>query len=369
MAETTDETYMRRALHLAEKGRGWTSPNPMVGAVLVKNQQIIGEGYHRSAGTDHAEIVAIKKARGRATGATLYATLEPCCHTGRTGPCVEAIIEAGIKRVVYTVRDPDPRVSGRGARRLRGAGITVEKGLFKGEAVTLNESYFAYHRNKRPFIIVKTAQTLDGRIATMSGQSKWISSAQSLKMAHRLRADADAVVIGMGTLKNDNPALTVRLVKGKNPFRIVLSRSLDFPKTCRLVDDNTDGKTIIISHREAIASFLRTKRGRANTLLLWQVRLGRDGNLDLWEFVAQADKFGLRSLLVEGGSRVAASFLKAGLVDKYVAVIAPRILGSGVCAVDGLAVKSLEQAVTFDRYSFQRCGTDSLFIGYPKRVA
>jgi diaminohydroxyphosphoribosylaminopyrimidine deaminase/5-amino-6-(5-phosphoribosylamino)uracil reductase len=367
MTETADTAYMLRALNLAEKGKGKTSPNPMVGAVIVKSGEIVGEAYHRCVGKDHAERAAIKKAGSQTKGATLFVNLEPCCHVGRTGPCTEAIIKAGIGKVVFSVRDPDPRVNGKGARILKKAGVTVRSGLLKKQALQLNESYFCYHKNKRPFVTLKMAQTLDGRIATIAGESKWLSGPQSLKLAHRLRAEVDAVVVGMGTVRKDNPALTVRLVKGKNPYRVVLSQSLNFPHRCKLLDNNNDYKTIIATNGEAIERFSRTKRGRHN-LIYWSLRTDSDGLLDLHDFITKAGEFGFHSLLVEGGSSLATSFLKAGLVDKYMIVMAPLVLGSGVSAVSDLHVRRLDDAVSFDRYSFQASGTDKVFVGYPKRT-
>ncbi len=339
----------------------------MVGAVIVKKGKIVSEGYHRRVGEAHAEQAALKKAGQNAAGATLFVNLEPCCHTGRTGPCTEAIIKAEIKRVVYSVKDPNPQVNGKGAKILKRAGVIVESGLLKKEALLLNDSYFGYHKNKRPFIILKTAQTLDGKIATITGDSNWISGPRSLKLAHRLRAEVDAVVVGMGTVRKDNPALTVRLAKGENPYRIVLSGSLEFPPRCRLLDNNSDYKTIVASTTKAIEKFSRTKRGR-HSLIYWSLRTDNDGLLDLHDFVTKADDFGFHSLLIEGGGRVATSFLKAGLVDKYIAIIAPLLLGSGVCAVGDIAVRRLTDAISFDRYSFQKNGTDNLFIGYPKKT-
>jgi diaminohydroxyphosphoribosylaminopyrimidine deaminase/5-amino-6-(5-phosphoribosylamino)uracil reductase len=367
MVKTVDAAYMRRALSLAEKGRGKTSPNPMVGAVIVKKGEIVGEGYHRCVGKEHAERVAIKKAGSKAKGATLFVNLEPCCHTGRTGPCTEAIINAGIGKVIFSVRDPDPRVNGKGARILKKAGVTVKSGLLKKEALQLNESYFGYHKNKRPFVILKMAQTLDGRIATTTGESRWISGPQSLKLAHRLRAEVDAVVVGMGTVRKDNPALTVRLVKGKNPYRVVLSQSLNFPRKCLLLDNNSDYKTIIATNGEEIERFSRTKRGRRN-LIYWSLRTDSDGLLDLHDFVTKAEEFGFHSLLVEGGGAIATSFLKIGLVDKYIIVMAPFVLGNGISAVGDLRARKLADAISFEHYFFQASGTDNVFVGYPKRT-
>ena len=365
VADETDIRYMQRALELVARGRFRTAPNPMVGAVIVRQGRIIGEGYHRKAGSDHADIAAIRNAVEPVAGSTVYVTLEPCCHTGRTGPCTAALIEHGVARVVFAATDPDPRVRGKGARRLRQAGIRVEAGILREQAVRLNEVFFAFHRTGRPFIILKTAQTLDGRIGAGNGDSKWISSPASRRMAHELRAEADAIVVGGGTVRRDNPALTVRHVTGPDPYRVILSASLRFPKSCRLLDDNADARTIIATMAENVERFARTRRGRS--LTFWSIRRRRDGQLDVADLVRKAGQFGLRSLLVEGGSRVATSFLKAGLVDKYVAFVAPKLLGTGIDAVGDLGIASIDRALTFARTEILTCGPDIVVIGYPKR--
>ncbi|MEW6049789.1 MAG: bifunctional diaminohydroxyphosphoribosylaminopyrimidine deaminase/5-amino-6-(5-phosphoribosylamino)uracil reductase RibD [Candidatus Zixiibacteriota bacterium] len=355
--------FMERALTLAARGRGNTSPNPMVGAVVVKRGRIIAEGYHRRAGADHAEIVALKRAGHLAWGSTLVVSLEPCCHTGRTGPCTQAIIESGISRVVYATNDPDPRVDGQGATVLRRAGVIVEKGLLGHEARTLNEAYFCYHTKHRPFVVLKTAQSIDGRIATATGDSKWISGHDALVFAHRLRAEADAVVVGMGTVIADNPALTVRHVAGANPYRIVVTRSMSFPRHCQLLEKDGDLKTIVASSRRSLSRFGTTRR--RHSPILWEITTNTHGLLDLGDLVTKARQFGFRSLLVEGGGKLATSFLKAGLVDKYIVVLAPMVIGEGVSSVGNLSVTTLSKSVKFDKYEFLPCGKDYLFVGYP----
>ncbi len=359
---------MRMALSLAEKGRGGTSPNPMVGAVLVKAGKVVGRGFHRAAGRDHAERVAVKAAGAGARGATLYVTLEPCCHEGRTSPCTEVIITAGIRKVVYSTKDPDPRVNGKGARLLKRAGLIVENGLLKAQARRLNEAYFTSLKYGRPFVVLKTAQTLDGRIAAAGGDSRWISGDKSLKLAHRLRAEVDAVVIGMGTLRRDDPSLTVRNVTGNSPYRIVLSRSLDFPARCRLLDANRDCRTIIATTAVDHKRFARTARGQSTSLIFWHLHVGPDGRLDLRDLADKAHRFGFRSLLVEGGSQLATSFLQAGLVDKYIIITAPILLGEGINSIGRLGVRAVKDALAFKEYSFERSGSDMVFVGYLKRV-
>jgi diaminohydroxyphosphoribosylaminopyrimidine deaminase/5-amino-6-(5-phosphoribosylamino)uracil reductase len=357
---------MKRALALAAKGRGTTSPNPMVGAVIVKSGRIVAEGYHQRPGNDHAEIVALKQAKNRAAGATLFVTLEPCCHTGRTGPCCDAIIAAGIKQVVYAVKDPDPRVNGRGARRLRAAGVRVQSGLLAPEAEQLNEFYLTSQRLKRPFVILKLAQSLDGRIATATGDSRWISSAQSRRVVHQIRAEVDAVMIGGGTARKDDPQLTVRLARGRNPYRIVVAGTTPVPRSGKLISMNGDGKTIIVRGKT------KSDKGRRLTVgknpLVWEVKSRRNGQVDLHALLGCAREFGIRSIMVEGGAALATSFLRERLVDKFILFTAPIIVGKGTNAIESLGTQSIKEAVSFSRYSLSASGRDWVFVGYPKWV-
>lgn len=365
MVRPADAEYMQRALELATRGRGLTWPNPMVGALVVKAGRIIAEGYHQKAGRDHAEIVVLKKAKARARGATLYVTLEPCCHTGKTGPCVEAIISAGIKRVVLGAIDPDPRVNGKGARILRKAGVQVATGLLEKEAVKLNEAFHYFHKTGKPFVTLKMAQTLDGRIATMTGDSKWISCPESLKYAHELRAESDAIVVGGGTVRADNPALTVRLVKGKNPYRILLTTSLSSLRRAKVVRDNRDYRTIVASSAAAIARHAKTKTGK--NVMFWSLERSSDGLLSLKDLLKKAKSFGMRSILVEGGAHVATSFLGQGLVDKFVVVMAPMVIGEGLSSLGDLGIAKLANSITFREFQYERIGSDMVFIGYPRK--
>jgi diaminohydroxyphosphoribosylaminopyrimidine deaminase/5-amino-6-(5-phosphoribosylamino)uracil reductase len=365
MKNTTDIRFMHRALELAEKGWGKTSPNPMVGAVVVKRGQVVGEGYHRKAGDDHAEVVALKKARGEARGATVYVSLEPCCHTGRTGPCTKALIDASVKRVVYALKDPNPTVSGKGGRCLRKAGISVTANVLRNEATRLNEIYIHNQRYGRPFITLKLAQTLDGRIATSTGDSHWISGPQSRRMVHHLRAGADAVVVGMGTVRTDNPALTVREVRGNDPYRVVLSSSAGMPPQSQLFSNNRDFKTILATTERALRR--HTSGQKSNNLIYWSIKSNGRGRLDLFDFVRQAADFGITSILVEGGSLLATSFIKAGLVDKYIVFVAPKLVGSGINAIGELAIRRLSDAIEFEQSSFDTVGDDLVFSGYPRR--
>lgn len=358
---------MARALELAARGRGQTSPNPMVGAVVVKNGRVVGEGYHRHAGSDHAEIAALKKAQknGRkAVGATVYVTLEPCCHIGRTGPCTQALIKAGVRRVVYATTDPNPMVNGKGARCLRQSGIEVKGGVLRKEAVHLNEVYFGIARTGRPFVTLKMAQSLDGRIATATGDSQWISGPPALKMAHQLRAENDAVLIGRGTLKADNPALTVRKVKGRNPYRIVVTGSGRLPSVCKFIENNKDQRSIVATSAEGLKRL--TKRTRGKNLTCWTIKQTRSGDLDLADLLTKAGEFGLRSLLIEGGSGLATSFLKAQLVDKLVMVVAPIIVGRGIDTIGDLGIRKLSRKISLERVSMKLAGRDAVIHGYLK---
>jgi len=368
MAVTADEKFMTRALELAIRAKGRTSPNPLVGAVIVKEDEIISEGFHGQSGIDHAEVIAINKAKklGESlSGATIYVTLEPCSHTGRTGPCTDALIESGIKRVVVAIIDPDRRVKGRGIKRLTEAGVEVNLGVLAAEASKINEPYLMSQKLRRPFVVLKSAQTLDGRTATLSGESMWISGERSRHYGHQLRAECDAIIVGSGTVTADDPSLTVRHVKGKNPYRIVLSNNLVSLKHSRLVQENKDFKTILVSSADSIELFL--KQRKKPQVMLWEVGTIGAGRLNLHEFMFRAKEFGFRSLLVEGGATLATSFWKEQLVDKYFQFTAPIVIGTGKESLGDLGIASIVKAVRFSEGHFELCGRDSLFIGYPQR--
>ncbi len=357
----TDRTYMARALELAEKGRGKTSPNPLVGAVIVKNNKIISEGYHKAVGKDHAEIMALKNVHESVAGSTLYVNLEPCCHTGRTGPCTEAIIKNEIKKVVIGIKDPNKLVHGKGIRQLKKAGIEVVTNILKDESFYINDSYVFSHQNKRPFVTLKLAQTLDGKIATNSHESKYLSSKKSLTYVHKLRADVDAVVIGSQTAMYDNPQLTVRLSKGQNPYRIILSRSLNFSDSLNLIKNNADYKTIIASTEKSLKSFSLKK----NNAITWTLK-PQKGKIDLHDFLVKAQQFNISSILCEGGAKLASSFLAEKLVDKIVLVTVPKIMGKGIDSFASFKTDKLSDMVEFQKHYTFKSGDDSIFVGYPK---
>ena len=324
MARLTDEAYMQRALELAVQAEGETSPNPMVGCVIVDDEgNIVGEGYHHKAGQPHAEVNALAEAKQLAQGATAYVTLEPCAHYGRTGPCCVALARAGIKRVVAACKDPNPKVAGQGLEYLRLQGIEVECGVCEKEALRLNERFFTWITKKRPFITLKYAMTLDGKIATASGDSKWITGEAARTMAHRLRKQHDAVLVGIGTVLADDPELTTRMVAGKNPVRVVLDSGLRISLMATVL--NPAAETIIFTSNEA-----DEVKGEALAALpnVEVVRLSApNGRLPVAQVVAALAERGMTSLLVEGGSAVLGAFYDAGLADRVYAFIAPKLIG------------------------------------------
>lgn len=360
-----DSTFMTLALELAARGKGLTTPNPMVGAVIVRRGKVIAAGYHRKAGGRHAEIEALAKAGSDARGATLYVTLEPCCHTGRTGPCTENIINAGISRVVFADLDPDPRVRGRGARILRKAGIQVKSGVLADEARALNEAHYHFHTKRLPFVTVKFAQSLDGRVATRTGDSKWISGPEALDYAHQLRAESCAVAVGSGTVIADNPALTVRRVRGCQPFRIILSSSLRFGAGRKLVESPVRFPTIVVSTKAAISR--AGKKQWAKNVMFLEVKSDGRGKLNLKEFLRKMASFSIKSILVEGGPTLVTSFLKSGLADKVVIINASMFIGHGTQSVGDLGVTKIGETLKLERVQMQTVGKDFVFTGYPVR--
>ena len=305
-----DESYIREAIRLAKKGLGRTSPNPAVGAVIVKNGRVVGKGWHKKAGLPHAEIEALSAAKRLAKGATLYTNLEPCSHYGKTPPCTEAIIKAGIHRVVCSILDPNPKVCG--AETLRKEGIVVDVGLLKKEATELNESYLKYILTKRPYILLKVATSLDGRIT--SPKERWISCEKSRRLVHKMRAQTDAVLVGKGTIIKDDPELTVRLAKGRNPICIILSTKGDIP---------INSKIFAKEARVIIATTKGIHLNKAEVLVVKE----KDGLIDLNDLMDKLGEMGITSILVEGGRKVITSFLKEGLVDRACFFISTKVIG------------------------------------------
>ena len=362
-----DEAYIRRALELAERGKGLVSPNPLVGAIFVRDGEIIGEGWHEGPGRPHAEAAAIEAAGGNVASATLFCTLEPCDHFGRTPPCTDAIIEAGVARVVAAVRDPNPSVDGRGFRKLRKAGIDVTERILAGEAERQNEAYFKHVKTGYPFVTLKMAATLDGRIAAADGSSTWITSEVSRADVHRMRASSDAIMIGSGTALTDDPRLTVRDpgYMGEPALRIVVDSRGRVPATGHLFDDNAP--TIVATTDRSTQERREEWRGAGSDVVVCE--RSEDGDVDLEDLLASLGKRDIQSVLIEGGAALAGSVVGAGLVDKVVIYLAPKLLGgNGAPAILGeTGFGSLAEALELEITDVMRQGPDLKVEAYVHR--
>ena len=361
----SDAFYMKRALALARRGEGWVSPNPMVGAVLVKTDRIIGTVSHRRFAEDPAEINAIRSATEPVAGATFYITLEPCCHCGKTPPCVESLIACRPARVVIGMSDPNPLVCGGGIERLRREGIPTTVGVLESECGRLNERFVKFMQTGIPFVTLKFAQTVDGRIATFTGHSRWISSPPSLRFAHALRACHDAILVGGGTVRADDPELTVRLVRGRQPLRIVLDSRLKTRPEAKILKNQDRARTIIA----AAADGSMKKAALFEKLRVEILRCGEDPKhrIDLKKLFAEMGKRRVSSILVEGGAAVITSVLREKLADRIVIVIAPKIVGKGVEAVQDLGIATMDDALTLSAPRIMRKGGDIILDGRMNR--
>lgn len=362
------DLFINRAIALAARARGKTSPNPMVGAVLVKGGRIVGEGYHRKAGTPHAEAVAIDAAGDKARGSTLYVSLEPCCHKDkRTPPCTQKIISSGIRRVVIAMEDPNPKVSGKGIKELRNAGIDVVSGILKEKAEKLNEYYIKHVTTGMPFVVLKVAMTLDGKIATPAGESKWITGDKARRLVHRLRGEVDALLTAIGTVRADNPRLTCRTGKYNSPLRIVIDPDLDIrPDACVLLPPPD---TVIVTRRPETGGGQRSSKNDKKKILLEKSveLLEYDGEkVDLPRLLKNLGGRGIVSVLVEGGSSLNSYCLESGIVDKVMFFIAPKIMGGreSFPAVGGSAFRRLSEAHRIRDMKTRRIGDDVLIEGY-----
>ncbi|MFZ5646522.1 MAG: bifunctional diaminohydroxyphosphoribosylaminopyrimidine deaminase/5-amino-6-(5-phosphoribosylamino)uracil reductase RibD [Bacillota bacterium] len=359
-----DENYMKMALELAAKAMGRTSPNPMVGAVLVKDGAVVGKGFHARAGTPHAEVVAIENAGDEAGGSTLYVSLEPCCHRGRTGPCTDAVIGAGIKKVVAAMADPNPLVAGKGFARLKEAGLEVVWGIMEEEARKLNEVFIKYITTGNPFVVLKAAVSLDGKIATRTGESRWITGPEARAYGHRLRDRYDAIMVGINTVLADNPSLTTRLPGvGKDPVRIVLDSHARTPAGSKVINSSRDARAIIIVTPGAPGERVEAlKNAGAEVICLPE----SEGRVNMKALFPELARRGITSVLIEGGGHVHASALASGMVDKVVWFIAPKLIG-GIQApgpLGGPGPEKLSDAVLLDRVTVSKIGDDILFEGY-----
>jgi len=357
-----DGFFMQRALRLAKKGMGTTSPNPMVGCILVKNGEIIGEGFHGKAGEAHAEIIALESAGQRAKGAELYLTLEPCSHYGKTPPCVEAIIKAGVKRVVIAMQDPNPLVAGQGIEKLKAAGIDVTVGVMEEEAKKLNEIFTKYITTKRPFVIGKIAQSLDGKIALSTGESKWITSEPARVKVHELRRYCDAVMVGIGTMLADDPLLTCRLPgKRKNPIRIIIDSTAKIPLDAQIFE-NGNGRIILATTDMADKKKIKALRSKKLDVIETNAKEGKVNLIQLFGILGNME---ITSVLVEGGSRLLASLIKERLIDKLIIFLAPIFLGgSGLSSIGDLFINELKKAPRFKFQSIKQVGNDLMLEVY-----
>ena len=358
----TDEYFMGEALRAARHALGRTSPNPLVGAVVVRGDRIVSIGWHRAAGTPHAEVHALHAAGELSRGATLYVTLEPCSHYGRTPPCVNAIIDAGISRVVAAMSDPNPKVAGRGFELLRQAGIKVECGVLEQEARRLNEVFLKWITTGLPFVMLKTAMSLDGKIATSTGQSQWITSEVARRRVHEWRNIFDGIMVGIGTVLADNPSLTTRLDSGgRNPIRIIVDSSARTPIDANVVIDR-QSRTIIAVTERAPRDRIDALRDRGVEI----ITAGSEERVDLRQLLKELAVREITSVMVEGGGTLNFSLLKAGLVDKLNAFIAPKVLGgrNALTGVEGEGFSTLREAIELAEVSTEMIGGDILIGGY-----
>lgn len=356
------EFYMDLALNNARAMKGQTDPNPLVGAVIVNENQIVGIGTHLKAGEPHAEIHALQMAGEKAKGGTMYVTLEPCSHHGKTGPCAEAIVDAGIRKAVIATLDPNPIVSGNGVKILKEAGLEVITGIREEEAKKMNEVFNTFIVQKRPFITLKSGITLDGKVATHQFSSKWITSEQSRYDVHQLRSEHMAILVGINTVLKDNPALTARIPNGRNPLRLVMDSTLKIPHDYQLVTDNQAETWIFTSQH-----YDKEKRKTLEKLGITVFETSHSHEIDPREVVQILGDKGISSVLIEGGGNINASFLEHKLIDKVVLYIAPKLIGGkdAPTFLEGLGVKEMKDAVNLIDTDIFPIGNDFKFVGYP----
>ena len=360
-SDESDRRFLRRAVHLAGKGRGRVHPNPQVGCVIVRGGRVVGEGWHAQFGGAHAEPTALKQAGSKAKGSTAYVTLEPCCYQGKTPPCTEALIAAGVSRVVASLKDPNPRVAGRGFARLRKAGIRVTAGLLQEEASVLIAEFVFWLKHRRPRVILKAAASLDGRIETASKQSKWITSAQARAASRRMRGDVDAILTGVDTVIADDPRLTAS--RGRSPLRVILDSRLRSPRSARVFSGNTPTLVATSAAPKAAVS------GRSNVAWL-KIPRKRNG-LDLKTLLKRLADLGVARLLIEGGSKIHSSFLDAGLVDEIRLFLSPQLIGgeSARTFYEGRGARDLSDSLRLQNPTVKKIGPDFLISGALRRGA
>lgn len=360
----TDIKYMKRALSLARKGIGKTSPNPAVGCVIVKNGEIVGEGWHKRAGGHHAEIHALMMAGDSACDSDVYVTLEPCSHTGKTPPCCDALIKAGVKRVIAGMGDPNPIVNGNGFKTLEKAGINTVCGVLEDECRRINRSFIKHVSTGLPYVTFKCAMTLDGNIATATGESRWISCEESRRLVHKMRSSNDAIMVGVDTIIADNPQLNVRHVIGKDPLRIIVDSRLRTPETVTVLNQGAANGTLIATCEKNPEMHLRYTGQGAKIILCDEL----DGRVFMPGLLKELGKMGIQSVLLEGGSRLAGDMVRHSLIDEFAIFVAPKILGSdGFAPFALLGINSMANALKLNFGKITHIGRDIMIQAYPER--
>lgn len=367
--ENRDDTfYMKRALYLAKKAEGYTSPNPLVGAVVVKEGEIIGEGYHKKAGGPHAEVFALEKAGKKAKNATLFVNLEPCCHIGKTSACSLKIINSKISTVVTAMKDPNPKVAGKGIEQLKKAGIEVKTGVMEKEAKKLNEIFIKNMTEHTPYIYLKSAQTMDGFLATGKGNSKWITNKKARKYGHKLRNKVDGILVGINTILNDNPRLTTRLKnkKGIDPVRILLDSKLKIPLDFKIINQESKSKTIIFTTENYDKHSYKKLIKKENVEII--VTKKNNDKINLSEVIDILYEKDIYSILIEGGGKVNHSFLHERLIDKIYSFIAPKLLGGndGISIFSGKGIEKMDASYQLKNIEFKKLQDNLLIIGNVK---
>jgi diaminohydroxyphosphoribosylaminopyrimidine deaminase/5-amino-6-(5-phosphoribosylamino)uracil reductase len=365
-----EQKYIKMAIKLAEKGKGRVSPNPLVGALVVKGDHIVGQGYHARYGDQHAETKALEEAGSEAKGATIFINLEPCCHHGQTPPCVDEIIKAGISKAVISVKDPNPIVNGKSIEILKSKGIEVKLGIQEKTASKLNEFFFKYITTGTPFVMLKSGMSLDGKVATKTGESKWVTSEPSREYVHQLRNQMDATLVGIETILRDNPRLTTRLKnsKGRDPIRVVIDSLLRIPIRMRIFTQESDaGNTIITTYNAPIDRIKKIEASGAKVLF---VKPKGRNRVDMQAMVKELGKLQITSLLIEGGPGINASAIQEGIVDKVIMFIAPIIIGGKIApsTIQGDGIARLEDAVRIHNIKTKRLGDDLKVEGYVEKT-
>ena len=349
--------YMELAIKLAEKGKGTTSPNPMVGCIIVKRGRIVGKGFHKKAGTEHAEVLAIQDAGKKAMNSTMYVTLEPCSHWGRTPPCTEKIVESGVREVIIGMKDPNSLVHG--YMELKARGLKTKIGILEEDAEKLNEPYVKWIKTKKPFVLIKVAMSADGRIATKTGDSKYITSKEARTLVHQVRTEVDAVMVGVNTVIRDDPELTPRLYKGKDPLKIVVDSNLKIPKNCNLMKDPS--RLVVATTTKASKSDVQRLQDKGIRVIITKPDKGM---VDLKELIKELGKSEIINVMIEGGSELNSSAINAGLVDKIMIFTAPKLIGNGKGAIGNLGITKIAKAINLKNPVCRLVGKDLLIEAY-----